>query len=133
LSNPTIAKQFIEAMMSSDIEVMAESLDPHVIWYPPTSTASQFHAEIHGLESVISFLTDNPQKFYEPGGRSAEILHIVSENDLVSVHFNFHATPLIGSTLCTCANWMFQFSENNIVAVWEVLDVAEWNNAVLLS
>ena len=118
-------------MMSSDLDVMAECLSSVIVWHPPTSTEKQFGGEVRGLEAVMSFLTENPENFYEPDSRSAEILHIVSEHDFVSIHFNFHAKPKIGGKLCTCANWLFQLSDDKITEVWEVLDVAEWNHAVL--
>ena len=131
LSNREIAEQFLSAMMSSDLDVMADCLSSAVVWHPPTSTERQFGGEVRGLKSVMSFLTENPEKFYEPGSRSAEILHVVSEHDFVSIHFNFVAKPRIGGRLCTCANWLFQLSDDRITDVWEVLDMAEWNNAVL--
>ena len=131
MSNADTAKQFLSAMMSSDRDVMRACLNSAVVWHPPTSTEKQFGGEVQGVESVISFLTDNPEKFYEPGSRSAEILHVVSEHSLVSIHFNFHAKPKIGGKLCTCANWLFQLNDKKITEVWEVLDVAEWNHAVL--
>ncbi len=117
--------------MSSDLKVMRGCLSPEVVWHPPTSAEKRFGGEVRGLEAVMSFLTENPENFYEAGSRSAEILHLVSENDLVSIHFNFHATPKIGGKLCTCSNWLFQFGEGKITEVWEVLDAAEWNESVL--
>ena len=131
MSNSEIVQHFVEAMMSSDVETMTQLLGAEVLWYPPTSVANHFHGQVEGAESVISFLTENPEKFYEPGSRAAEVLHVVSEGDLVSLHFNFHAKPKIGGSLCTCANWMFELNSGKIIAVWEVLDVAEWSNAVL--
>ncbi len=118
-------------MMASNIELMSTLLADNVIWHPPTSVAAQFGSEVHGLKSVIAFLTENPEKFYKAGTRRAEILHVVSENDQVSLHFNFHAKPQIGGDLCTCANWLFELKETRIIAVWEILDLAEWNSAVL--
>lgn len=131
MSNADTAKDFLYALMSSDLGVMEDCLSSDVVWHPPTSTEKQFGGEVQGSEPVISFLTDNPEKFYQPGSRSAEILHVVSEHNLVSIHFNFHARPRIGGTLCTCANWLFQISDKKITEVWEVLDIAEWNHAVL--
>ena len=131
MSNSEIVKQFVDAMMQGDVESLTKHMSPNIVWHPPTSVADQFHAKVEGPEAVLSFLTENPEKFYEPGSRYAEVLHVVSENDLVSIHFNFHATPKIGGKLCTCSNWMFQLKDGKIVEVWEVLDVAEWKNAVL--
>lgn len=131
MSNSDIVKQFIEAMMASDTEAMRRCMAADIIWHPPTSVAQQFHDRVVGVSAVLSFLTENPEKFYEPGSRYAEVLHVVSENELVSIHFNFHATPRMGGKLCTCANWMFELRRGKIAEVWEVLDIAEWNNAVL--
>ena len=131
MRNSEIVQSFVEAMMSSEVETMAQCLGLEVVWHPPTSVEQQFHSQVEGAESVISFLTENPEKFYETGSRTAEVLHVVSEGNLVSLHFNFHAKPRIGGTLCTCANWIFELNNKKIVQVWEVLDMAEWNNAVL--
>jgi len=131
VNNPKIVRQFVDAMMESNIQTMMGIISTDVVWHPPTSVAHQFHDKVEGAEAVIAFLTENPEKFYEPGSRYAEVLHVVSENDLVSLHFNFHATPKIGGKLTTCSNWMFRLGCGEIVEVWEVLDVAAWNNAVL--
>ena len=131
MSNAETVKEFLSAMMSSDLNVMRDCLSSEIVWHPPTSTEKKFWGAVRGVESVISFLTENPEKFYEPGSRSAEIFHVVSERNLVSIHFNFHAKPKIGGELCACANWLFQLRDENITEVWEVLDMAEWNHAVL--
>ena len=47
------------------------------------------------------------------------------------MNFNFIAIPKKGGELNVCANFMFHFSGSKIVEAWEVLDMAEWNNAVL--
>ena len=131
MRNSEVVKQFLDAMMTSDIDVMKQRLSMDVVWHPPTSVAHQFQQRVDSLEEVVSFRTENPEKFYEPTSRYAVVLHVVSEDDLVSVHFNFHATPRKGGKLCTCANWMFKLRHEKIVEVWEVLDIAQWNNAVL--
>ena len=133
MSNSEIVRKFINAVMESDVQTMKWSLSADVVWHPPTSVAHQFLDKVQGVDAVISFLTENPEKYYERGSRYADVLHLVSENNLVSIHFNFHATPRIGGKLCTCSNWMFELSGGKITEVWEVLDVAEWNNSVLLT
>ncbi len=119
------------ALMSSDVPTMESLISDDIVWHPPTSFSRMSAERVAGRAPVIAFLTENPAQFYEVGSRSAEELNVVSEGDLVSFHFNFRATPKIGGELCTCANWMFRLAEGRIEEVWEVLDVAEWNNAVL--
>lgn len=131
MSSETITINFINAMLAGDEAVMQEMLDANVIWYPPTSVAAHFHGQVVGRGDVVKFLTENPAKFYEPGSRRAEIINTAGNDQYASVNFNFIASPKKGGTLSTCANFMFEFSGSKITRAWEVLDMAEWNSAVL--
>ena len=131
MTDADIAKQFIEAMMASDTATMQTLLSAAVTWHPPDSVADHFGASIEGIDAVMAFLTENPQAYYEPGSRRAEFLHVIAEGDTVSAHFNFIARPKKGGTLNVGANWVFELSDRQITAVWEILDVAQWNSAVL--
>lgn len=122
---------FINAMINGDEALMEALLDEGVIWYPPTSVAAVFHNQVSGRDKVIQFLTENPADFYEPGSRRADIINVAGNDKFVSVNFKFIATPKKGGTLNTCANFMFELSGEKIIKAWEVLDMAEWNNAVL--
>jgi ketosteroid isomerase-like protein len=125
-----IATHFIQAMISSDIETMSKLLADDIEWVVPSSTRRHLENP-RGKESVIEFLTVNPENFYEAGSRKAEILNVVANSTHASVHFNFLAKPKKGGELNTCANFMFSIESSKIIKVWEVLDLDEWKNSVL--
>jgi hypothetical protein len=125
-----IVESFLWAMLKSDRPTMASSLSRDACWHPPAFTASRV-GDVNGRDNVISFLCDNPERFYEPGSRTMDLHALVAEGDRVSAHFNFRARPLRGGELNTPANFMFRLGGREIVEIWEVLDTAEWSKSVL--
>ena len=130
MNSEEMARSFIDAMLTSDVEKMSSLLSEDIEWVVPSSTRRHMPNPI-GLQNVIEFLTINPDRFYEPNSRKADILNVVANETHVSVHFNFLATPKKGGELNTCANFMFKMENSKIIKVWEVLDLDEWKTAVL--
>ncbi len=128
--NKKLVEQFLWAMLKSDRPTMVSCLTLDTCWHPPAFVASEF-GDVTGRDAVISFLCDNPERFYEPDSRTMELHALIAEGDLVSARFDFKARPLRGGELNTPANWMFRCVGGLIAETWEVLDTAEWSKAVL--
>jgi ketosteroid isomerase-like protein len=98
-------------------------LTDDVKWHlPPSIGEGQFGVQtLEGDEAKGIFM--KATEVYEPAG-SVEILHVIAEDDLVSLHCVTHTRTRAGYDYDGPYHMLFRLHDGRIAEAWEFLDTA---------
>ena len=116
-------KALVQEFWSARPKDQAEYLTDDAAWHLPTSIGSRRPggADLRGDAARAIFL--EATGVYEPGG-SMDILHLMAEGDLVSMHCTLHARTRSGNDYDGSYHMLFRIEGERIAEVWEFLDTA---------
>jgi ketosteroid isomerase-like protein len=117
-------KELVQSFWLSRPDRKAAYLAEDATWHLPTSIGTRMfgHADLHGEEARSIFMlaaTDT----YEPGG-TIDILHVLADEDLVSLHCEVHTRIKGGADYHGAYHMLFRIEGEQIAEVWEFLDTA---------
>jgi ketosteroid isomerase-like protein len=91
-------------------------------WHLPGSVGRKFGtADLHGEQAKGIFVAST--EVYEPGG-AIDVLHVLAEDDLVTLHCTLHARTRAGHDYHGSYHMLFRVEDDRIAEVWEFLDTA---------
>ena len=113
----------VSGMLNDGVDAdLSEHLAADITWYLPASLADHGGARFHGIEGVRRMLTDNLQRFYRPDSLEVDFRSMISEGDLVHLHFGLQAITPSGQPYQNDYQILYQLSEQGIINVWEYFD-----------
>jgi predicted SnoaL-like aldol condensation-catalyzing enzyme len=116
-------KELVREFWTARPEDQRGYLTDDACWHLPTSIGRRRPggADLHG-DGARAIFTDATE-VYEPGGTS-EILHVIAEGDLVSLHCRLQARTTNGADYHGAYHMLFRVEGERIAEVWEFLDTA---------
>jgi ketosteroid isomerase-like protein len=120
-------KELILRFWNSRPDKQADFLTDDAVWHLPTSVGQRVFGGVSDLRGddarAIFTAATAANGVYEPGG-SMDILHVVAEDDLVTLHFQLHTRTRAGHDYHGSYHMLFRVEHDRIAEAWEFLDTA---------
>jgi len=117
-------KELVRRFWQSRPKDQAAFLTDDAVWHLPTSIAQRTFGGVQDLRgdaarAIFTAATD----VYEPGG-SMDVLHVVADDDLVTLHCQLHTRTRAGHEYHGSYHMLFRIEGDRIAEAWEFLDTA---------
>ena len=125
MGDATSNKQLVLRFWNSHPNDQPGFLTDDAVWHLPTSIATRTFggvAELRGEHAKEIFAAG--AAVYESGG-SMDVLHVVAENDLVTLHCQLHTRVKGGRDYHGSYHMLFRIEDDRIAEAWEFLDTAD--------
>lgn len=111
-----------EVLKTGSGEAFKEFLANDIEWHLPISMKQHGGNVFTGIEGVEKMLTKNVRMFYQPETIDVEFRSMISENDLVHMHFGMTAKTPSGKNYHNDYQILFEVKNHKISKVWEYFD-----------
>ena len=117
-------KELVRRFWQSAPKDQPAFLTDDAVWHLPTSIGRRAFGGVADLrgDAARAIFTAGTE-VYEPGG-SMEVLHIVAEDDLVTLHCRLHTRTRAGHDYHGSYHMLFRIEGDRIAEAWEFLDTA---------
>ncbi len=117
-------KELVQAFWQSRPKDQAAFLTDDAVWHLPWSIAQRAFGGVQDLRGdAAKAIFTTATGVYEPGG-SMDVLHVVAEDDLVTLHCQLHTRTRAGHDYHGSYHLLFRIEGDRIAEVWEFLDTA---------
>ena len=117
-------KELVLKFWGSRPKEQAAFLTDDAVWHLPTSIANRSFRGVTDLRGdAARAIFDAATEVYEPGG-SMDVLHVVAEDDLVTLHCQLHTRTKAGNEYHGTYHMLFRLEDDRIAETWEFLDTA---------
>lgn len=114
-----------EVLKTGKGEAFKKYLSDDVSWHLPKSMQAYGGAVFTGVAGVKKMLTENVGKFYQPETIEVDFRSMISEGDLVHMHFGMQATTPNNQSYSNDYQVLYEVKDGLIVNVWEYFDAHE--------
>lgn len=123
----SVVKAFLQAVGNSvggDGAGITPYLADDVRWHLPQSSSRFGPTDICGLAAVLTLITKQGARFYQPGSMRFDFHSMIAEGDYVHTRMTLEAMTSTGKPYCNEYQTLYRVAGGKLAEVWELYDTA---------